>query len=191
MKKKQLDNPAFEIAVTPTNERIFTNKQMTPTFAIRVRKIMQLMNLTADNISPEFSYTLLDIVKPSCNIKSPKIELELCKTKKQKTPDVVYKQKFLQMMVEKYGDCPQIYTDESKSDSGVSVAACTEQMKRSITLQKTASILTAEMQAIQLAVDIIKQSNSRNSIILTDSHSIIRSLQDKYARNPMSRKLQR
>ena len=103
---------------------------------------------------------------------------------------MVYKQKFLQMMVEKYGDYRQIYTDGSKSDSGVAAASCTEQMKRSITLPKTASIFTAEMQAMQLAVDIIKNSNSGTTIIFTYSHSIIQSLKDKYARNFMSRKLQ-
>ena len=102
----------------------------------------------------------------------------------------MYKPMFAQLMSEKYEGYNQIYTDRSKTEHGVAAAVWGLQVRQSSTLQRKASIFTAEMQASQMAISWIEQSNNSNTIILTDSYRVIQSIHDKYSRNPTSRKIQ-
>ena len=71
--KSQLANPALEAMITRSSELLFQQKQLPAPFAIRTRKVMNTLELTAKNICSSFSYTLINITKPSWNSKGPNI----------------------------------------------------------------------------------------------------------------------
>ena len=109
--KSQLNNPTFEATITPSSELLFQHKQLPAPFAIRTRKVMNTLELTAENICPSFSYTLLNVTKPSWNTKGSNIELKLIKRRKRITSDIIFKHMFAQLRSVKYEGCDQLYTD--------------------------------------------------------------------------------
>ncbi|XP_026467845.1 uncharacterized protein LOC113371431 [Ctenocephalides felis] len=72
----------------------------------------------------------------------------------------------------------QIYTDGSKTDDGVGCAVYipSQDIQLQIKLPDWASIFTAELTAINSALDLIKEHNLKKAIILSDSMSSLHAL---------------
>ena len=112
-------------------------------------------------------------------IPKPDICLRLAGFPKKSTSAEQYEQYFLQ---HKHKTDMDIYTDGSKSDSGVGagVVAMLERGRDSAVkrrLHDTASIFTAELYAIKIALFSIKHSQAITCAVYTDSRSALQAIQ--------------
>ena len=84
-----------------------------------------------------------------------------------------------------------IFTDGSKSDTGVGSAAVSTIEARSMALPKYASIFTAELKAIESALKIIENSDYRRYVVYSDSKSAIEALQQFEPSNTVTNSIQK
>ena len=133
--------------------------------------------LTASNID------FFDILEtPSCFIlppwciKPPKIVLDLVHLKKDRTDASIYQQLFIEIR-DRYRDYIPVYTDGSRDGNSVACAAVfPSDTTFSMRFSNSASIFTAEIWAINTALEKIKNASASKFIIFTDSHSCLQTL---------------
>jgi ribonuclease HI len=104
-------------------------------------------------------------------------------TKSDTSPDL-YLSRYKEL-VSTYQDCRRIFTDGSKKGSAVSAAAVTFGKVLVKRLPDHSSIFSAESRAVLLALDIMKQSCERRFLILSDSLSCLKSLENRNFQNPL------
>ena len=80
------------------------------------------------------------------------------------------KSKFLEICDGLQGFC-QIHTDGSKTNNGTAAAAVSGDVVKSLRITSHASIFTAELIALNLALDIIRRSRRKKFVIFSDSLS--------------------
>ena len=86
---------------------------------------------------------------------------------------------------ENFTNYTYIYTDGSKDGNRVGCAAIFKDTHLKQRLPDNASIFTAELKAIDLALDAVSESEDREFIIFSDSLSVLVSLQNKKLDNPL------
>ena len=89
----------------------------------------------------------------------PTINSETKVAKKDNTPAEIIRA-IATENIRRYQNSKLIYTDGSKSERGVGAAVIVDNTVRKSTLPETASILKAELDAINLALSIIEESTS-------------------------------
>ena len=188
--RSHLDNPAFHSVTDTSNTRLFHNKHLTPPFAVRVFSVLRQMQFPPLAIKPAFSYKLLGLTQPTYTLPLPSIDLTLTAHKKDATPDTVYRQEFHNVCSTSYGTYNFIYTDGSVSESGTASAALHSEGRYCATLPRAATILTAELHAISLALRLAEESSSARHLILTDSLSALNLLSHNTTDHPIVRRLQ-
>merc|ERR1712032_1666947 len=109
-----------------------------------------------------------------------------------KTDPQIYKNLFYDILINQYYSYDRIYTDGSKDD--VSVSSASVPFNREISVQNqripsTASIFTAEANAIDIALNSIKKSKNKCFLIITDSLSCLMALKSPETKNPIALKL--
>lgn len=171
--KSHLSNPAFNQAIPFSQElfRIFKNKHLKLPFPYRVHVLLEELQISRNLIKPNFNHRILHFEQPDYSLKKPEIILELNESSKEMTTDIEYKQMFGNLVETKFLNSMHIYTDGSKTDQGVGAAAVTESIIKIATLPKEASIYSAELHAIHLALLIIIESQNTNFTIFSDSLS--------------------
>ena len=75
-----------------------------------------------------------------------------------------------------YPDHRAIYTDGSKAENNVAAAATSNNLSAQVRLPGNASIFTAELQALKMAFNIVKNCDWDRFIIFTDSLSSLQAL---------------
>lgn len=189
--KSQLSSPAHSAISDHSRRLLFQNKNLTPSFAIRTHQLLTTFNIDINFICPEFSYTLLNITTPTWKTRSITTNDELCCYPKATTSNIMYRQLFAELTNKFYRNWSKLYTDGSKTEHGVGAAAVSEEETKTATLPPIASIFSAELHAITIALNIIeKYQNIRNAVIFTDSLSTLSSLTDKDTNHPTSRRIQ-
>ena len=113
-------------------------------------------------------------INPPWTLHQPRVNLDLSNLCKD-TSSLVFIQKYNEIK-DGHSYCTTIYTDRSKDNDRV---GCKQR------LPSNASILTAEMKAIDLALDAIAESENDHFIIFSDSLSVLVSLQNKKMDNPL------
>ena len=186
--RNYLFNPAFNYAVPNFFGNIFTHRHLTSPFCIIARAVVQKMNISTMYIKAAFSCRLLSISVPSWNINLPTIDTTLARYLKANTTVEAFVQLF-KATIEQYSRYTQIYTDGSKCEDGVGAAAICEGRVLSNTLPHRASIISAELQALTLAIGMVEASVG-DSVILTESRSALAALANREHKNPIVRKLQ-
>ena len=95
---------------------------------------------------------------------------------------------------EQYQEFRHIYTDGSKTDSGVGAAAISNTTRKIATLPHIATVFTAEIHAMQLGCQIIKDQQNADGcdkfLICSDSLSVVSSLMSPNQGNEAMRRLQ-
>ena len=76
------------------------------------------------------------------------------------------------MVERKYARTVLIFTDGSKTDTGVGSAAVHLGQHRSSSLPTSASILSAELHGLHLAIEMIGDTNGNDIVIFSDSMTI-------------------
>ena len=109
---------------------------------------------------------------PPWTLRFPEVNLSLSNFKKSDTSSDFFKEEFFRIR-EEHGDFIQIYTDGSKDDNKVGCAAFEKSFISNIRLPEKASIFTAEVKAIDLALSYISQHKHNDFIIFSDSLSVL------------------
>ena len=114
--------------------------------------------------------------------------MSLTDLRKDKTPTMAYNKRFKEVIENKYKGGKHIYTDGSKSELGVGVAATTGNRTESASLPKFSCLFTAETHAIPL----VKYNIYIGSIKLFYIHrpeKLPTSVSKQFPTNPKVRKL--
>ena len=173
-------NPAFECTIDPKYKELFARKESAiPSFGIRIQSILDVSNILNDNIHA----TVIPQVPP-WTMHHPKVCLDLSVLAKKDTPSHVYIQKFNEIK-DQYSYCIPIYTDGSKDNDRVGCGLIINNLSIKQRLPNNASIFTAEVTAIDLALDTIAESDDDHFIIFSDSLSVLLSLHNKKMDNPL------
>ena len=117
-----------------------------------------------------------------------KFNLELSSLSKKDMPSPVFIQKFNEIKNE-HSYCTPIYTDGSKDNGMVGCGTIIDNSSFKQRLPSNASIFTAEVTEIDLALDAITESDDDHFIIFSDSLSVRLSLHNMKLDNPLILKL--
>ena len=177
-------NPAFESTINPKYKELFVRKESAiPTFGIRMQSVLEDSDIENNNVHE----TIISEVPPWI-LRSPKVLLDLSDLSKKDTPSPVFIQKFNEIKDEHSYFTP-IYTDGSKDNNRVGCSAIVNNINIKQRLPSNASIFTAEVTAIDLALDAIAKSDDDYFIIFSDSLSVLLSLNNRKMDNPLILKL--
>merc|ERR1711895_291171 len=172
--RAQLSSPVG--ACISQQNQVLTTTASNKTFYSRIQSIIKKLRLPKFTIQPEFSYTGQQCNTPNYAQRKPTVNKELSRYPKDGTPPSVYLSEFAAIRDEKFSSFRKIYTDGSKTNTGVRAAAVSHDKCSTATLPVKASIFTAEAYALELALGIIERSNSRLNVVFSDSRSCIESL---------------
>ena len=120
----------------------------------------------------------------------PELELRMRSVGKTDMPSVLHRAVFEEVIEEDYRDWSIIYTDGSKMDQGVGAAAVFNGTVRKASLPRIATIGTAEVKAIQLAIGMVRENAVTQCVICTDSLSAIEMLQNVQGGNELTDRVQ-
>jgi len=184
-----LSNPGRTTAVVARQQMLYNNRNMTPPLANRAERLLDKYNMQRGYVRPNFSHFLIENSVPPWLTKTPIIKYNLTQLPKSATAPATYRQAFSDLVHNNYSEYQHIYTDGSKTRTGVGAAAvCGGIVKRS-TLPVQSSIATAELYAINIATEIIKESPNRKFVIFSDSLANLEKMNDKYSECTLLRKL--
>ena len=113
--------------------------------------------------------------KPPWTIKPAKVLLSLSRFKKEETCPEIFHSAFLELR-EAHPGYQGVYTNGSKMDDKVAAASVSSQHRFTRRLPDGASVYSAELYAIRLALKMIHRKIKRNSIIFSDSKSSLQAL---------------
>ena len=173
------DNPTYNSTFEPKYEDLFDRKpNAIPTFGIRIKHHLSNMNFSLGQIN-----RVCVPQEPPWTLKMPHVILDLCNNRKAETSPDIFKSKFLEVK-SRYRDHSQIYTDGSKDNNRVAAAAVMKDIIYLSRLLDKASIYSAELKAIDLALRYINLSTRDKFIIFSDSKSCLQGLQCSTPDNP-------
>ena len=173
-------NPAFECTINPKYKELFARKESAiPSFGIRMQSVLDNSIILNENVHE----TVIPEVPP-WTLHQPRVNLDLSNLCKKDTSSLVFIQKYNEIK-DKHSYCTPIYTDGSKDNDRVGCAAIINNISIKQRLPSNASIFTAEIKAIDLALDAIAESDDDHFIIFSDSLSVLLSLENKKLDNPL------
>lgn len=164
-------HPALPSVQNTRFRQLFINKpSVVPPFSLRISQEMEHYHFT------QYSLSVVEAGKcpPPWQVPLP-YDDSLTKLNKRDTSAVVLQQEF-ETLKEGFGTHLELYTDGSKNDTGVACAMVTESVTQSYRLDKVASVFTAEVYGVILALNYILQHRVSSSVIYTDSLSCLRAV---------------
>ena len=120
---------------------------------------------------------------PPWTITKPHIDLTLIQLEKTQLTTLSAKNRFKELR-DKYSDYTAFFTDGSKTVDRTGAAAININNYKPIRLSNIASIYSAELQAIKIALDMIKNSEMDKSVIFSDSLSSLVAIQEGNQNHP-------
>ena len=178
--KSNPSNPTYETVFEPQYKTLFENKpNMIPSFRIRISSEFENMNLDLDNIA---EFKVPDV--PPWTFSQPRVLFSLHNDKKSQTDPLVFRTKYHELL-SNFPSYETIFTDGSKDGDTAGSACVTPSDTYKCRLPDNASIFSAEIKAIDLALDHIEQSRSSDFIIFSDSLSVLQSLHNPHIENPL------
>ena len=176
-------NPTFEIISNTPYTNLFVQKpKEIPPLNIRVQPSFESANIDVDDIDDNELETII----PSWKLKTPEIDFWLCQYKKDSISCLAFKQLFLEQC-EKYSGFIQLFTDGSKKEERSAAACvCNLNYDKSIQLRlpNYSSIFTAELKALQLALQEVERSSRRKFLIISDSLSALMAFENRNISHP-------
>ena len=171
-------NPTYETVFEPQCKTLFENKpNMIPSFGIRISSELENLNLDLDNIA---EFKVPDV--PPWTFSQPRVLLSLHNDKKSQADPLVFRTKYHELL-SNFPSYETIFTDGSKDGDTAGSACVTPSDTYKCRLPDNASIFSAEIKAIDLALDHIEQSRSSDFIIFSDSLSVLQSLHNRHIEN--------
>ena len=118
----------------------------------------------------------------------PSVLLDLSLNKKSSTNSLEFRSKFLELRSQ-YPDHFAIFTDGSKDDARAGCASVSDLHTSKLRLPDNASIFSAEVLALDLALRFVESRRDRKFIIFSDSLSVLQALKNRNLSNPLVQKL--
>ena len=137
-------------------------------FSIRIKNLLNIYSIPKQYIMPVTGTSRRCSVDPPWTQVEIRANLCLANHPKNGTPPELYKDKFYRELLEKFRGWNIVYTDGSKSEAGVGSAAVTETQVRTDSLPAYASVFTAELYAIGMALVISKETHDQKTVIASD-----------------------
>ena len=126
------------------------------------------------NISIKNIHDTVQLNSPPWLLKKSEVRLDLNKLSKKKTHPLIYQEKLPNYL--------HIYTDGSKDNNGTGCGAVLNNKTMKQSLPKEASIFTAEICEINLALKFISNNKAKKFIIHSDSISVLHSIKKSKTR---------
>ena len=171
------DNPAYDVVFNPQYYDLYDKPSAIRSFGHRVEEnlsvcpqldLIQTMSLPDD---------------PPWTIQKPHIDLYLTRQKKH-LGDVCLFQSLFAELKSYYTDHRAICTDGLKTENRVAAAATSDGLSAQVRLPGNASIFTAELQALKMAFNIVKNCEEDRFIIFSDSLSSLQALDSNNCDHP-------
>ena len=148
-------------------------------------KTIKPFNLRIQTLLNEIKINLKIIQSSPKHHHKPIIKLDLTKLSKTKTHPITFQENFLNIQYNFPDHHHHIYTDESKQGMKVGCAAVFQNQELLKRLPNESSIYSAEVIAIDLAMNIIANHKSSKFIIYFDSKSVFQARQSKDLSTPL------
>ena len=178
--KANPENPAYSCVVNPEYKRLFNNKPGTiPTLGIRLQPHLEDMEVELDAISV--------VRPPECPpwlLQQPNILFNLSDLRKGDTCPLVFQSMLLELFC-RFPRHRKVYTDGSKEDKRTAMSFVCDDHEFSCRINDEASICTAELLAIEAAIEYIWDSSDEEFMIITDSLSSLQALKSQKLNNPI------
>ena len=172
-------NPAYNCIIETRYKNLFENKEkVIKPFNLRIQTLLNEIK-----INPK---TILNTILPKTapwTINQPIIKLNLTKLSKTKTHPITFQENLLNIQ-NNFPDHHHIYTDGSKQEMKVGWAAVFQNQELLKRLPNSAEVI-----AIDLAMNIIANHKSSKFIIYSDSKSVLQALQTKDSSTPLITRL--
>ena len=171
-------NPAYDVTFNPRNTHFYESKpNAIRSFGLRIKD-------TLNGACPDLDQIAMCAVPkaPPWLLNRPNVNLSLATDKKGTTEPTVFLNKFREIKDE-HSNRTAIYTDGSKDAERVGAAAVMTGKAHKMRLPNVASIFTAELKAISLALGLIARSAQRDFIIFSDSLSALEAITGSHCDN--------
>ena len=168
------DHPTYPYVCSKKLVRLLRGRRQSSAvpFCVRMRKLLEESSIRPRDIR---RFECLRI--PPWELAEPLLDTTLTRHKKNDTPPEVFRSASLELIAGyATNEWVRVYTDGSKTSSGVGCAFVLGDTTRTFTLPSSCSVFTAELVAILKALCLIEVSEHRKSIIVSDSLSSIQSI---------------
>ena len=173
------DNPAYDVVFNPQYYDLYDKKPSTiRSFGHRVEEDLSAICPQLDLIQ-----TVSLPEDPPWTIQKPHIDLFLTHEKKHLGDDCMFQSLFAELKGY-YSDHRAVFTDGSKTENRVAAAATSDGLSAQVRLPGNASIFTAELQALKMAFNIVKNCDDDRFIIFSDSLSSLQALDSNNCDHP-------
>ena len=164
-------NPAFNSVFNHCYAELYNkNPKAIKPLALRIQPHLEAAELDLKCISK----TTISEMAP-WKLHKPTVCFDLTEYSKADTDPIIFQSEFLDLRA-RYPNHISLYTDGSKKGTSVSSAVICKKYEVSARIPDKASVYTAEINAILLALDIITASNRKKFIIFSDSLSVLQAL---------------
>ena len=164
--KSNPDNPTHKVVLEPLYKGEFIEKEkVIPPFSLRCEPNMNCIDVDLENVA---NHKVSEVSLWTC--KCPTYNYYLASDKKATTDPMIFKNKLLEVK-EQYYTHEEIYTDGSKDGDKVASATILDCEFYQFRLPNNSSVFSAELKAIDLALNHIEQDAYWRYIIYTDSLS--------------------
>ena len=178
--KSNYNNPTYKVVFEPLYKDEFLKREkVIPPFSLRCEADINCLDCDLEDVA---NYKISEV--PLWTSKSPTYLYNLASDKKAITDPIVFKTKFLEVK-EQYYTHEDIYTDGSKDGEKVASAVILDSELYQFRIPNNSSIFSAELKAIDLALNHIEQDAYWRYIIFTDSLSAMQALEDEKTDNPL------
>ena len=173
-------NLAHDCIFNSKHQTLFNKKEKAiKTLGICMKPILENANISIKNI-----HDTVQLNSPPGILEKSEVILDLNKLSKKKTHPLIYQEKFHNIQ-DNLPNYLHIYTDGSKDNNGTGCGAVLNNKTMKQSLPKEASIFTAEICAINLALKIISNNKAKKFIIYSDSISVLHSIKNQKLNNPL------
>ena len=178
--KANPENPAYSCVVNPEYKRLFNNKPGTiHPLGIRRQPHLEDMEVELDTISV--------VRSPECPpwlLQQPNILFNLSDLRKGDTCPLVFQSMLLELFC-RFPRHRKVYTDGPKEDKRTDMSFVCDDHEFSCRINDEASICTAELLAIEAAIEYIWDTSDEEFMIITDSLSSLQALTSQKLNNPI------
>ena len=187
--KGYISNPGHAYLIPVTCRTLFRSKKIPLPLSLRIQDMLEKYKLRKQFIKPQFSYNILHINTPTWTISPPIVNLLLNEYSIAITHPARYKQHYNRLMQTRYNNYTKLLTGESRRKKAIGAAVVWEDESRVASLPREASIFSAEAHAVSMALKVIEELDEQWFVIITDSKSVLKTMQNTRNYYPLCRKM--
>ena len=172
--------PAYDVVFNPKYQNLCANKDSaTDSFGIYCKKLLKEAKIDVGEITIN---SIPDA--PIWDSEPVTVDFTLSEFDKSSTASTVFKNRFNEVR-QRYLDFCHIYTDGSEVETKVASAYVCPYGTRGYRLRDGCSIFTAEVEAINKALEYVKVSTRKSFVIFPDSMSVLQAIESQECKNPL------